>query len=337
MVLPSASPGIFAAIMIGFGRAVGETMIVLMATGNTPILDWSLFNGMRTLSANIAVEIPEAPHGGTLYRVLFLSRSDPVPHDLRPEHRGRTGAPAPAQEIRTVLRGLHEKVLATRRTLVWATGAALAVTLLIAAGAGGRGPGQRPGRLLAATAEPSSPCTTARKVLGEVIKREADPRQRRRCACQFKIGNRDLYGLDFRWVDEADIVATAASGRTRSCSSAPEYGNFFGILAEPRTSADLRRPCGQARRVAALAGGRRRRSQAVNAAGAELGRRASPILELPGWRPAAPARLRHGRRRRGSRPGPQLEREPGDPRRTTSSTWSARKQSQPEPALRYKP
>ena len=59
--------------MIGFGRAVGETMIVLMATGNTPVLDWSIFNGMRTLSANIAVEIPEAPHGGTLYRVLFLT------------------------------------------------------------------------------------------------------------------------------------------------------------------------------------------------------------------------------------------------------------------------
>ena len=72
VILPSASPGIFAGIMIGFGRAVGETMIVLMATGNTPILDWSPFNGMRTLSANIAVEIPEAPVGGTLYRVLFL-------------------------------------------------------------------------------------------------------------------------------------------------------------------------------------------------------------------------------------------------------------------------
>jgi phosphate transport system permease protein len=73
LVLISASPGIFSALMIGFGRAVGETMIVLMATGNTPILDWSLFNGFRTLSANIAVEMPEAPHGGTLYRVLFLS------------------------------------------------------------------------------------------------------------------------------------------------------------------------------------------------------------------------------------------------------------------------
>ena len=73
VVLPTASPGIFSAIIIGFGRAIGETMIVLMATGNTPVLDWNLFNGFRTLSANIAVEIPEAPQGGTLYRSLFLA------------------------------------------------------------------------------------------------------------------------------------------------------------------------------------------------------------------------------------------------------------------------
>lgn len=73
LVLLSASPGIFSAVMIGFERAIGETMIVLMATGNTPILDWNWANGFRTLSANIAVEIPEAPQGGTLYRVLFLA------------------------------------------------------------------------------------------------------------------------------------------------------------------------------------------------------------------------------------------------------------------------
>jgi len=73
VVLPTASPGVFSAVMVGFGRAVGETMIVLMATGNTPVMEWSIFNGIRTLSANIAVEIPEAPHGGTLYRTLFLT------------------------------------------------------------------------------------------------------------------------------------------------------------------------------------------------------------------------------------------------------------------------
>ena len=72
IILPTASAGIFSACMIGLGRAVGETMIVVMATGNTPIMDWDIFSGMRTLSANIAVELPEAPHGGTLYRTLFL-------------------------------------------------------------------------------------------------------------------------------------------------------------------------------------------------------------------------------------------------------------------------
>jgi len=73
VVLLTASPGIFSAIMIGFGRAVGETMIVLMATGNTPIMDFNIFEGMRTLSANIAVEVPESEVGSTHYRVLFLA------------------------------------------------------------------------------------------------------------------------------------------------------------------------------------------------------------------------------------------------------------------------
>ena len=73
IVLPTASPGIFSAVMIGFGRAVGETMIVLMATGNTPVMDWNIFSGFRALSANIAVELPEAPEQGTLFRVLFLA------------------------------------------------------------------------------------------------------------------------------------------------------------------------------------------------------------------------------------------------------------------------
>jgi phosphate transport system permease protein len=73
VVLPTASPGIFSAVMIGFGRAVGETMIVLMATGNTPVMNGSPFSGFRALSANVAVELPEAEAGGTLFRVLFLA------------------------------------------------------------------------------------------------------------------------------------------------------------------------------------------------------------------------------------------------------------------------
>jgi phosphate transport system permease protein len=73
VVLLTASPGIFSAIMIGFGRAVGETMIVLMASGNSPIVNFNLFEGMRTLAANIAVELPETAVGSTHFRVLFLS------------------------------------------------------------------------------------------------------------------------------------------------------------------------------------------------------------------------------------------------------------------------
>lgn len=73
MVVPAASPGLFAAVMLGLGRAIGETMIVLMASGNTPILGFGPLDGMRTMAAAIAFEIPEAAVGSTLYRVLFLA------------------------------------------------------------------------------------------------------------------------------------------------------------------------------------------------------------------------------------------------------------------------
>ena len=73
VVLLTASPGIFSAVMIGLGRAVGETMIVLMATGNTAIMDMNIFEGFRALSANIAVEMPESEVGSTHYRILFLA------------------------------------------------------------------------------------------------------------------------------------------------------------------------------------------------------------------------------------------------------------------------
>jgi phosphate transport system permease protein len=73
VIVPAAASGLFSAVMIGLGRAVGETMIVLMAAGNTPLIDWNLFNGFQTLSAAIATELPEAARGSTHYRVLFLA------------------------------------------------------------------------------------------------------------------------------------------------------------------------------------------------------------------------------------------------------------------------
>jgi phosphate transport system permease protein len=72
VVIPTASAGIFSGLMIGIGRAIGETMIVVMATGNTPLMDINIFDGMRTISATIATELPEADQGGTLYRTLFF-------------------------------------------------------------------------------------------------------------------------------------------------------------------------------------------------------------------------------------------------------------------------
>jgi phosphate transport system permease protein len=73
VIVPTAMSGLFSAVMIGLGRAVGETMIVLMATGNTPVMEWNVFSGFRTLSANIAVELPEAVKDDTHYRVLFFA------------------------------------------------------------------------------------------------------------------------------------------------------------------------------------------------------------------------------------------------------------------------
>jgi phosphate transport system permease protein len=73
IIIPTAMSGLFSAVMVGLGRAVGETMIVLMATGSTPIMDFNIFNGFRTLSANIAIEMPEAERDSTHYRTLYLA------------------------------------------------------------------------------------------------------------------------------------------------------------------------------------------------------------------------------------------------------------------------
>ena len=72
IVLPAAMPGILASIVLGFGRAIGETMIVLMATGNASIVSWSALDSTRTITATIAAELAETVFGSEHYRVLFL-------------------------------------------------------------------------------------------------------------------------------------------------------------------------------------------------------------------------------------------------------------------------
>jgi len=73
VVLPTAASGLFSAIMVGLGRGIGETMIAVMATGNTAVMTTNPFDGLRSMAANIAVELPEAAQGSTHYRILFLS------------------------------------------------------------------------------------------------------------------------------------------------------------------------------------------------------------------------------------------------------------------------
>jgi phosphate transport system permease protein len=72
VVLPAATPGIFAAILLGLGRAFGETMIVLMATGNAALMSMNFAEPVRTVSASIGAEMAEVVFGETHYHVLFL-------------------------------------------------------------------------------------------------------------------------------------------------------------------------------------------------------------------------------------------------------------------------
>jgi len=72
IVLPAAIPGVFAALVLGFGRAIGETMIVLMASGNASIVSWDVFDSTRTMTATIAAELAETVVDGHHYRILFM-------------------------------------------------------------------------------------------------------------------------------------------------------------------------------------------------------------------------------------------------------------------------
>ena len=73
VLLPAAKNGLLAAVLLGVGRAVGETMAVLMATGHAVHIPHSVLDSVRTLTANIAAELGEAPAGSDHYQVLFLT------------------------------------------------------------------------------------------------------------------------------------------------------------------------------------------------------------------------------------------------------------------------
>jgi phosphate transport system permease protein len=71
VILPAALPGVFAGIVLGFGRAIGETMVVLMASGNAAIVSWDVADSIRTMSATIAAELAEVVYGSAHYHTLF--------------------------------------------------------------------------------------------------------------------------------------------------------------------------------------------------------------------------------------------------------------------------
>ena len=71
IVMPAALPGVFAAVVLGFGRAIGETMIVLMVC-SASVMSWSIFDSARSITTTIAAEMAEAVAGGHHYRILFM-------------------------------------------------------------------------------------------------------------------------------------------------------------------------------------------------------------------------------------------------------------------------
>lgn len=73
VIIGIALPSILSAVMLGFGRAFGETMIVLMVTGNTPIADWNILEGLRSMTANLAIELQESNIDSSHFNTLFLT------------------------------------------------------------------------------------------------------------------------------------------------------------------------------------------------------------------------------------------------------------------------
>src|SRR3569623_1820997 len=232
VVLLTASPGIFSALMIGFGRAVGETMIVLMATGNTPVMDWSIFQGLRTLSANIAVEMPESEVNSTHYRVLFLAAlvlfmftfffntmAETVRQRLRRKFSSLKSGIAAMKWGR---RGNFHNWSSTGTPWVWLSAGAVSISLVMVCGLlsliATRGLIYFWPHDLAEIQHRENGAEV--RLIGELHDREEVAAQRLREAgielpahvhtvtrYLMKIGNRDVGGMDFRSIIEPDIVA----------------------------------------------------------------------------------------------------------------------------------
>ena len=203
-----------------------------MATGNTPVMDWSIFNGIRTLSANIAVEIPEAPHAGTLYRTLFLAAAllfamtfvvNTVAEVIRQRLRERYKADLMATRRNPLHRG---------DSAIWLAGSGLGICLIMIGGMIGliltNGLGffwPRPTRAADAQGRHRAARRSHRS--------RADPASRARPSIskhfrmQLKLGNRDLTGTDFRWIDEDAITRRERPGDVLYVERR-EYGPFIG-------------------------------------------------------------------------------------------------------------
>ena len=236
VILPTASPGIFSAVMIGFGRAVGETMIVLMATGNTPVMDWSIFNGFRALSANIAVELPEAPEGGTLFRLLFLAAFLLFVMTFFINTVAGGGAPASQEEVPGVMKSHLHGVWRRGDFFIWLSGAGLALSLIMVAALLLAIFFQRDEIFSGPVKTVSILLNDGSKILGQVMVRESipnpdDPEAPLKYRIQVKKGNRDVYGFDFAWLDDAQIKSIVRS-RNAVIVERREWGEFYGTIEE---------------------------------------------------------------------------------------------------------
>ena len=249
VVILTASPGIFSALMIGLGRAVGETMIVLMATGNTPIMDMNLFEGLRTLAANVAVEMPESEVGGSHYRVLFLLGAGPVAVHLCHEHCSRAYPPAPAQTVLVIMKPVRQSTFVrwcrTGAPGIWLSAGAVSIAVIMTLGLlaviAVRGLGHFwPAELVQSVY--TVPGHPGQPLIGERVQQEQVPRERLKSAGLpveagpefmtrqlFKVGNRDLNGSDFVWV-VGEWLQQVTSPPELLTLERREWGNFYGRL-----------------------------------------------------------------------------------------------------------